>query len=166
MRSFLAALLCLPSFTFASCFVHPDSGVTYCTAAQECPAGTVWSSSGACRVQAAAAPTSGVYIPAIYYPEGLGVIVWSEPKAAFWTRSGNIVTVAGSIVQETSAGRAVFQAELPFPSRFPSQYGLAGIFTAGSVEARIDYPGYAYFTYVAEAGVVSFKYVYSYEVLP
>lgn len=176
MKRLLAALLCLPSLAFASCFVHPDNGLTYCTAPQECPAGTVWSSSEACRVSQAAAPTAGVYTPPIYYPGGQaseGNLVASSPEPSFWIRTGSFVTVTGALSQEVvGTGRVEFFSPLPVASRV-SDHSLSGVLTtesglAGIVRPMFDYPpGYARFTYFAPAaGIEVVRFTFTYEVLP
>lgn len=42
MKWLVALLLALPLLANGACYTHPDSGVTYCTSAQECPSGTSW----------------------------------------------------------------------------------------------------------------------------
>ncbi len=119
MRSILAALLLMPAAALGQCYIHPDTGVTYCISASSCPAGTEWSqSTQACN----AAPSpglvkictgfdSGTYTPAPWPAQNVSA---SSGRKAMWIRVNEIVTVAGAVlVTPESAG--VTRVFLPLP---------------------------------------------------
>lgn len=73
MRSTLAAaLLFMPGLAGADCLVHPERGISFCTAAEECPVRTTWDPrSQACSPDAHVPPAAPrACIVEVIYPQG------------------------------------------------------------------------------------------------
>lgn len=122
-RLFAAALLLAPGIVGAACYSHPETGVTYCTSAQECPAGKpAWSAATqACSARSTAprpalctGTDSGSYKPEIDADQARYFI--SAP-AAMWSRVGGVVRVDGkAYVSVADADPIEFAVTLPVPS--------------------------------------------------
>lgn len=168
MKTLAALLLTLAALPApAACFAHPDTGVWYCSSAAECaPAG--WNpSTQACS---AAAPScsgseAGTYTPAIAAPLNLYQVT---PRKAFWTRTGAVVSVAGTVdFLPNGAGPAEFQLTPPIGTTFATIYDASGVMAARSEDAVgvQAAPGggvrFLYFgsgQYVNESGRYSYSY--------
>lgn len=131
MRIIPVILLFLPLAAFAGCFVHPDTGVTYCTSSSGCPVGTEWNpSTQACNVPKpglAASCTgsdSGTYNPV---PLHIQNVAFSTGHRAMWIRVNEVVTVAGA-VSLIPNGVGVTQVYIPLPVQtiLRDHYDLAG----------------------------------------
>jgi len=139
MRTILAALLFAPSLAAAACFVHPDTGTTYCSAASECPQGTAWSHTQACVAAPVAAPTfcegtaSGSYSPTTSADINSKPVTFGGLGAppAMWARVGGIVQVAGAVqYYALAAGVVQIHLSLPVATEFETFVDLAGTFAA------------------------------------
>lgn len=131
-RIALAALLLVPGLAFAECYIHPDSGLTYCTAASECPANTAWSSTTQLCAPGgapAAGPfkSSNSYVPTVLHSSNLGEIVMHK---AIWSRNGNVITVNGAFIfRAAAAGFVRIVLSPPIATVFASAWDVAGTVT-------------------------------------
>lgn len=147
MKRLLAALLfAAPISAGAVCYVHPSTGLTYCTAAAECPQGTAWSpQEQACEQpqQPATPPTCSGTDSGSYVPErvetggeaGLASQFGVTSRAVHWIRVGPIVSVTGEVHATTDApgdGLVQFHLSVPVPSIFADHFQLRGMLTTSS----------------------------------
>lgn len=165
-----ALLLALSMSASASCFVHPDTRITYCTSAAECPPSTSWSASTQACAQAAAiatAPTPGAYMPIALHTANVASLVI---RKAIWSRNGNAVTVSGAYqFQPRTAGYARVILELPIPAIFGSAFDLSGTTTTGNgLAGTVRAAGNAADVSILmpDTAVETVQYIYAYEAQP
>jgi hypothetical protein len=136
MRLLIAALLhAAPLVVHAACFSHPDTGVLYCSSAAECGSATWNPATQACTAATRARCTgsdSGTYTPA----SSGAMNAFAQPRKAFWTRLGAVVTVAGTVdVLTTGGGVVLFYLAPPIGTGFASEDDAAGVGALRSEDA-------------------------------
>lgn len=176
MRIIPVILLFLPLAAFAGCFVHPDTGVTYCTDASGCPAGTEWSQS----TQACDVPRPGIAAICIGYDSGTYTptprpvqnVERVEARRAMWTRVNEIVTVAGGVgVTPARAELTQVYLPLPIPTTLKHHDDLAGTLSGlqGPSSTVVGDPGFSNARLLYNAPNArytdSLRYVYSYRIV-